>query len=44
MVVDKEEHKQLILELIKQSQIPGHLVELVYEVKKSVESASVSAK
>lgn len=41
MIIDKPEHKALLLELFKQSQFPGQLLELAYEVKKTIEAAEV---
>lgn len=41
MVINKEEHRQFLLELMKQMQYPGSILDLAYEVKKAVESAEV---
>lgn len=41
MIIDKQEHKALLLEVFKQVQFPGHILDLAYEVKKAIESAEV---
>lgn len=41
MVIKNEDHRQLILELIKQANFPGHILDLAYEVKKEIESADI---
>jgi hypothetical protein len=41
MVIKTEEHKRFLLELMAQVQYPGQLLDLAYEVKKEIESATV---
>ena len=41
MIVDKEEHKQMLLELIKHTTFPGDFIDKVYELKKSIEKSEV---
>jgi hypothetical protein len=42
MTLDKEEHKQFLLELFKQAQFPGHILELAYDVKKAITEATIT--
>lgn len=42
MTFDKPEHQKLVAELLNSANYPGHLVELVVEVKKAVQQASIS--
>lgn len=42
MTFDKPDHQSFIIELLKQASFPGHLVDLVYEVKQSVIAATIS--
>lgn len=42
MTLDKETHRQFLLELFKQTNFPGHLIDLVYEVKQAIEKAEVN--
>lgn len=44
MVIDKFEHQKLLLELIKVSNFPGQILDLVVEVRKSIESAEITEK
>jgi hypothetical protein len=41
MVLDSEIHRQFFLEMFKQVNFPGNVIELAVEVKKAVETASV---
>jgi hypothetical protein len=41
MVIDKIEHQQFLLELMKQVNYPGHLLDLAWEVKQQVLQAEV---
>ena len=41
MIVDKQEHKDFLLELMKTAQYPGHVLELAVEVKKALEQSRV---
>lgn len=42
MIIDKQEHKQAILELIASATFSGAMVEAVYELKKTVEDAQIA--
>lgn len=41
MKIDKKIHKEILLQLISQSQIPGEAVEVVYELILAIKSAEV---
>jgi len=41
MQFDREEHKKLVEEMIKQTNFPGQIAELVVELKRAVETAEV---
>ena len=41
MTIDKQEHQALLLEIIKQTTYPGHLIDLVYEIRNAILSAKV---
>lgn len=41
MVLDSATHKQFLLELIKQTNMPGTLLDLAYEVKQAVLKAEI---
>lgn len=41
MVIDKKEHQQFLLEMFKQVNFPGHLIDLAYELKVAVATAEV---
>jgi len=41
MTFDKTEHKELVLDMINKVSVPGQLIELLYELKKAVESAEI---
>lgn len=41
MIFDKIEHQKLIAELLNAATYPGHMVELVVEVKCAVANASI---
>lgn len=43
MVIDKEEHKQFLLEIINQVQFPGNLLEIAFELKAAIKSATIKA-
>jgi hypothetical protein len=43
MKIDKPEHQQFLLELMKAAQYPGHLIDLAYEVKQEIQNADVSS-
>ena len=42
MIIDKEEHRNMLLEIIKMSTFPGEFIDNLYELKKSVENASTN--
>lgn len=42
MQFDKPEHKQLVQEIIKQTNFPGAIAELVVELKQAVDNAKIS--
>lgn len=42
MILKKEEHRKFLMELLNQVAIPGNLVELAYEVRQEVKSATLS--
>lgn len=42
MVIDSEEHRQFLLEAIRNAMIPGHLIDLAHEVKTAVYTATVA--
>jgi hypothetical protein len=39
MTLDNETQRQFLLEMFKQVQFPGHLLDLAYEVKAAVQKA-----
>jgi len=41
MTLDNETQRQFLLEVIKQVQFPGHLLDLAYEVKTAIQKAEV---
>lgn len=41
MILDKEEHKAMLLELIKMATFPGEFLDSMYELKQSVQNAGV---
>lgn len=41
MIFDNEQQRKFILELIKQANISGQLLDIAYEIKKAVEHASI---
>lgn len=41
MTLDKDEHKQILLQLIDKATFPGEFAEAVVELKKSVREASI---
>lgn len=41
MILDTQEQKEIILSLINSVQIPGNVLDKVYELKKAVETAEV---
>jgi hypothetical protein len=41
MILDSEEHRAFLLEMIKQTQFPGQFIERACEVKRAVERAVV---
>ena len=41
MTIDKPQHQQFLLELLKQANYPGHLLDLAYEVKCALLEAKV---
>lgn len=41
MILDDENQRTFILELIKQANISGQLLDIAYQIKKAVESASI---
>lgn len=43
MQFDREEHKRLVEEMIKQTNFPGQIAELVVELKRAVETAEVKS-
>lgn len=43
MQFDKIEHKQLVQEMIKNTNFPGQIAELVVELKRAVEMAEVKS-
>lgn len=42
MTIDKPEHQQFLLEMMKVATYPGHLLELAVEVKRSIETAEIA--
>lgn len=42
MVIDKKEHQDFLLEMIKQVQFPGQYLDLAYEIKKAIETAEIN--
>ena len=42
MTFDKQEHKDVVLQLLANATFPGHLLDLVVEVRDAVQSASVA--
>ncbi|MDG9783885.1 hypothetical protein [Metapseudomonas otitidis] len=43
MILDKEEHRQLILTLIDKAQFPGSILDHIVEFKKAVTEAKIQA-
>jgi len=41
MIIEREDHRQFILEAIKNAMIPGSLIDLAHEVKLAVETATL---
>jgi len=41
MILDKKDHQQFLLEMMKQVNFPGSLLDLAYEIKKAIESAEI---
>lgn len=41
MQFDREEHKRLVEEMIRQTNFPGQIAELVVELKQSVANAEI---
>ena len=41
MTFDNEQQRQIILELVKQAQFPGTVIDQIYEFKKAVEVAKI---
>lgn len=41
MVLDSETQRQFLLEMFKQVNFPGNILELAFEIKKAIEAASV---
>lgn len=42
MQIDKLEHQEALLDLIKQASFQGHMIEFVHELKKAIENAKVT--
>lgn len=43
MKIDKAEHQQFLLEVIRQVNIPGALLDLAHEVKQALQCAEIGA-
>lgn len=43
MIIDKEDHKRFLLELMEQVSYPGRVLDLAWEVKQAVMQANVPA-
>jgi hypothetical protein len=43
MTLDNETQRQFLLEMFKQVQFPGHLLDLAYEVKTAIQKAEAPA-
>lgn len=41
MQIDKEEHREILLQMLKASTIPGNALDAVYEVKQALLEATV---
>lgn len=41
MTFDNEQQKAFLLEVMKQIQVPGNLLDIAYETKKAIEAAKV---
>lgn len=41
MTIDKQVHKDILIALIEQSQIPGNSLEIVYELLIAIKSAEI---
>ncbi len=44
MVLDREEHRMLLFEIIKTAQFPGRLLDLALELKKAINEAKIEPK
>lgn len=44
MILDKEDHRKLLLEIIGKSHFPGTILEAVLELKQAVVTAKISEK
>jgi len=42
MILDKEEHKQILLQLIAAASIPGNVINEIYNLKLAIESADIA--
>jgi len=42
MVIDKKEHQAILAELVKQASFPGHMVEIVCELKAAIAEARIA--
>ena len=41
MELDREEHKAMLLQLINQAQVPGHMLEAACDLKRAIKEATV---
>lgn len=42
MILDKEEHKEALLQLLKSSNFPGEQIEFVYELYTAISTAIIA--
>jgi hypothetical protein len=43
MTLDNEQQRQFLLELIKQVNFPGHLIDLAFELKAAIQAANITS-
>jgi len=41
MILDNEQQRQIILELVERAQFPGHAIDMIAEFKRNVQSAPI---
>jgi len=44
MIIDKEEHKALLIQMVDMTNFPGKLLETALELKKAIQEAKIEPK